>query len=109
MDPCPAIKFNESDTDGDNVIDCADECPYDPLKTKKGISFLLAYWLTMVGVCNCSVSDIDSDNDTVADCNDACPNDPSVVRFVDITFCYKRSTCMLILMEMEQRIAWINV
>ena len=57
--PCDA-----TDTDGDGVADCYDECMTDPLKSEP-----LA--------CGCGVSDTDSDGDGVPDCNDGCPSDPA--------------------------------
>lgn len=49
----------DSDTDGDEVADCYDQCPADPTKT-------------VPGVCGCGVTDIDSDGDGIADCVDNC-------------------------------------
>lgn len=52
------------DSDGDDTLDCADECPDDPNKTEPGI-------------CGCGVPDTDTDADGTADCFDLCPNDPN--------------------------------
>lgn len=56
----------DTDTDGDGVAGCLDNCPTDPLKTEAGI-------------CGCGVTDIDSDSDGTKDCLDACPMDPGKV------------------------------
>ncbi|MFM1832625.1 MAG: hypothetical protein RLZZ461_941, partial [Planctomycetota bacterium] len=48
------------DSDGDDTLDCADECPDDPNKTEPGI-------------CGCGVPDTDTDSDGTADCFDLCP------------------------------------
>ena len=52
-----------TDTDGDNIADCGDPCPADPLKTDPG-------------TCGCGVADTDTDLDGTADCNDLCATDP---------------------------------
>jgi hypothetical protein len=52
------------DSDGDDTLDCADECPEDPEKTEPGI-------------CGCGVPDTDSDADGTVDCFDLCPDDPT--------------------------------
>jgi hypothetical protein len=54
----------DTDSDGDGVLDCNDNCPdvADPNKTEPG-------------QCGCGVPDIDTDSDEVADCVDACPYD----------------------------------
>lgn len=51
------------DTDGDGVRNSEDECPADPLKTKRGL-------------CDCGVSDVDSDNDKVPDCLEDLDDNP---------------------------------
>jgi Lectin C-type domain len=59
---CTACVQN-TDTDGDHVLDCLDGCPYDPAKTAPG-------------ACNCGTPDTDSDGDGTPDCLDQCPHDP---------------------------------
>lgn len=51
------------DSDLDTVVDCIDECPYDPLKTKPGIA-------------GCGASDQNTDGDKVPDGIDQCDQDP---------------------------------
>jgi hypothetical protein len=53
-----------TDSDGDGVVDCLDDCPLDPNKTEPG-------------VCGCGTADDDSDGDGAADCVDGCPDDPN--------------------------------
>ena len=62
VNPCGCVSAM-NDTDGDGIIDCADECPYDPSKAE-------------VGICGCGQADIDSDSDGTRDCQDRCPADP---------------------------------
>ena len=50
-----------NDADSDGMLDCADECPYDPYKTEPGD-------------CGCGVDDVDTDGDGIADCIDPCPS-----------------------------------
>ena len=51
------------DTDGDDTLDCNDNCPNDPNKTEPG-------------ECGCDVPETgDSDGDGIHDCNDEYPND----------------------------------
>ena len=45
------------------MLDCADECPFDPYKTEPGD-------------CGCGVDDVDTDSDGIPDCNDECPDTP---------------------------------
>jgi hypothetical protein len=52
----------DTNSDGDNLPDCTDECDNDRTKI-------------VPGQCGCGVADTDSDADGVANCNDACPND----------------------------------
>jgi hypothetical protein len=54
------------DYDQDEVIDCLDGCPFDPLKLEPG-------------VCGCGEPDTDTDTDGTADCLDFCDNDPNKV------------------------------
>lgn len=51
-----------TDSDGDGVADCLDECPLDAAKT-------------VVGICGCGVADSDADGDGTPDCQDGCPVD----------------------------------
>ena len=53
---------DSTDTDGDGVADCYDECLDSAFKVS-------------AGVCGCSVEDTDGDGDGVPDCIDACPED----------------------------------
>lgn len=55
---------NETDTDGDGLIDDCDGCPLDPAKVEPG-------------QCGCGIMDVDSDGDGTADCLDLCPVDPN--------------------------------
>ena len=55
-----------NDTDGDEVPNCRDECPFDVDKIKPGI-------------CGCGNSDKDEDNDGYAVCNDLCDSDPRLI------------------------------
>lgn len=77
QDQCPAdaakenpglcgcgVVDNFTDTDGDDVVDCADLCPSDPTKEAPG-------------ACGCGKSDADTDGDGKADCIDECPSDSS--------------------------------
>lgn len=50
------------DFDGDGVLDCFDECRFNPEKSQRGI-------------CGCSEPETDSDGDGVPDCMDECPFD----------------------------------
>ncbi len=50
------------DTDGDDVSDCDDVCPYDPDKVERG-------------TCPCGVPDTDGDGDGLPDCLDPCDGD----------------------------------
>ena len=54
----------DTDSDGDGVADCNDECPSDPNKTS-------------AGACGCGVADTDIDLDGTPDCDDGCPSDPN--------------------------------
>jgi hypothetical protein len=54
----------DTNTDGDGVADCNEECDTDPAKT-------------VAGVCGCGVADTNTDGDGVADCNDECDTDPA--------------------------------
>jgi hypothetical protein len=56
---------DETDTDGDDLIDPCDECPDDPNKI-------------VAGQCGCGVPETDTDGDGAPDCIDECPNDPAV-------------------------------
>jgi len=56
------IDLLASDSDGDDVPDCNDLCPTDPLKS-------------VPGDCGCGVPETDTDNDGTPDCIDLCPND----------------------------------
>lgn len=56
------VELLASDSDGDDVADCDDLCPDDPLKSDPG-------------VCGCGVADTDSDEDGTPDCDDLCPDD----------------------------------
>ena len=51
------------DSDGDETLDCNDNCPNDPNKTEPGD-------------CGCGTPETDTDEDGIADCNDPCPNWP---------------------------------
>ena len=61
IDQCPGEP--DTDSDGDGVLDCIDLCPDDPGKVDPG-------------VCGCGAPDVDSDGDGVLDCDDLCPDDP---------------------------------
>ncbi len=61
---CNTSCSSTDDTDRDGVPDCADGCPYDPLKVQPGY-------------CGCGLPETDSDGDGVPDCIDACPADPN--------------------------------
>ena len=55
----------DTDTDGDGVYDCHDDCPFDQYKRDPG-------------ACGCGVNDFDTDGDNVPDlCTDECPHDPA--------------------------------
>ncbi len=56
----------DTDSDGDGVANCVDQCPLDRTKVTPG-------------TCGCGSSDADSDGDHVADCSDQCPNDATKV------------------------------
>jgi len=64
VDQCPGAP--DIDTDGDGVLDCNDGCPTDPNKT-------------VPGACGCGVADMDSDSDGTPDCVDGCPTDPNKI------------------------------
>ena len=51
-----------TDSDGDGVADCVDNCPNDPLKVEPGD-------------CGCGTPETDTDSDGTADCLDGCPDD----------------------------------
>ena len=53
-----------SDTDGDGILDCLDECPDDLFKVA-------------VGTCGCGTPDTDTDGDGTPNCIDNCPFDPA--------------------------------
>ncbi len=55
---------DQTDSDTDGTLDCADGCPNDPNKTEPGD-------------CGCGTPDDDSDGDGTGDCIDGCPNDPN--------------------------------
>jgi hypothetical protein len=60
-----SVAVDDDDSDGDGAVDCADECPNDPQKTRRGI-------------CGCGTADVDTDGDGALDCaNDLCPLDPA--------------------------------
>jgi len=52
-----------SDSDGDGILDAADQCPEDPFKETPG-------------TCGCGIDDTDADEDGTFDCLDLCPYDP---------------------------------
>ena len=54
-----------TDTDGDGVLDCVDECINDVSKTTAGL-------------CGCNVADVDSDGDGIPDCYDSCPGQSDI-------------------------------
>ncbi len=58
-----AANVPEPDRDQDGTVDCQDECPEDPFKSRNG-------------QCGCGTKDTDADGDTHADCVDECPFDP---------------------------------
>ncbi len=63
VDNCEEIaNADQADADGDGAGDECDDCPNDATKTE-------------AGVCGCGTADADSDNDGVIDCLDECPRD----------------------------------
>lgn len=62
-EPCTGT-MEMADKDGDGVMDCEDECPHNPNKSK-------------AGDCGCEADDDDSDGDGVSDCEDECPDNPN--------------------------------
>lgn len=54
----------DTDTDGDGIADCVDQCPSDASKS-------------VPGSCGCGVADTDTDLDSTPDCTDGCPTDPA--------------------------------
>ncbi|MCB0335788.1 MAG: S8 family serine peptidase, partial [Bdellovibrionales bacterium] len=56
----------ETDSDGDGVPDCEDECADDATKAE-------------AGTCGCGSQDTDSDDDGTPDCTDFCAQDPNKV------------------------------
>ena len=54
------------DTDGDETLDCDEECDLDPDKL-------------LPGICGCGHPDTDTDLDETADCNDECDLDPDKI------------------------------
>ncbi len=62
-DNCPnTSNDDQTDTDNDGAGDVCDDCPNDSGKTE-------------YGDCGCGTADSDSDGDGVNDCDDGCPND----------------------------------
>jgi hypothetical protein len=55
---------SDTNTDGDTLADCEEECDTDPLKT-------------VPGLCGCGTADWNSDGDSLPDCTDGCPADPA--------------------------------
>ncbi len=54
----------DTDTDGDDFVDCGDVCPTDGNKT------------ISAGICGCGNPETDADGDTVPVCLDSCDSDP---------------------------------
>ena len=53
----------DTDSDGDEVPDCNDKCPNDPMKTSQAFAGVIFLKLTLITM-------------GLVDCNDGCPNDP---------------------------------
>lgn len=87
----------DTDSDGDEIVDCLDACPQDPDKFGAGVCGCgnpdtdtdsdsspdcvdacdLDANKTAAGECGCGVSDADDDGDDTPNCLDDCPGDPA--------------------------------